>query len=133
MAGGSFGENHVEKYGKLPTVNDENLVVLLLTSTGRIIIWRLQLSAQRTGTGVFSRVIFNSGRVLNIADISLCQSSLLLVSNRGEAYKSLWKPLCDPQCIPNWQLRHQNNNQHTVNDFQISTGSRRPQKGLLHL
>lgn len=136
-AGGSFNESHVDKSMAKLNIgnnNDDHLIVLLLTSTGRIIIWRTQVSGGQNSAGsvgIFSRVIFNSGRVLDVCDVFLSQSCLLFVTSCGEAYKSVWKPMNEPSYVslPSWERQRQRDAQQ-LNDFQISTGSRRPQKGM---
>lgn len=84
VVGGSLCDTHFDKSTKLN--NDEHLVVLLLTSTGRIIVWRAKVTGQSCGIGTFSRVIFNN--FLDIADFSLSQSCLVFITTCGEAYKS---------------------------------------------
>ncbi len=135
VVGGSFSHDitHLDKSMKLPMgSNDDHLVVLLLTSTGRIIIWRAHLTGQTIGNGIFSRVIFHCGRVLDVVDCCLSQSCLLFVTSCGEAYKSVWKPLSEPSYVslPCWVNRQQRDAQQ-LNDFQISSGSRRTQKGAI--
>jgi hypothetical protein len=91
------------------------------------VIWRDNAS---NGQGSFSRVVFNTGRsVLDITDFCLSPSCLVFVTFDGEAYKSVLKPNSTPITMPSIQQRSHANTQAAQNDFQVSSGSRRPQRG----
>ncbi len=87
-------------------VSDPPLAVIYLTKEGSIFIWRENINGRQSSSpekwheGTITRVIFSIGRQMGIKIFCVNSSSLLLISETGEAYRSGWTPLSPPHLIP---------------------------------
>lgn len=101
--------------------------LFVLTQSGRVLIWREKsgndsVKSGNDGKGYFTRVVFNNNRLLDIVNLTVSLSSLVVITKSGEAYKAGWS-CTHPPSIKGYM--EEKFGQVAAADFQIAVRTRR--------
>ncbi|CAL8109849.1 unnamed protein product [Orchesella dallaii] len=100
----------------------DSTTLFILTSSGRVLIWRENYHpAAKEHKGAFTRLVFSSNRLLDVKDFSVNQSSIVLITNTGEAYKAGWNYNNPPVIVGTMEERY---GQVAATDFQVAVRRR---------